>query len=166
MGQAKRTHPGVVQTASTTFSTQQKIEGLFRGWAYPVGGSSQKLAGGTGSYDVGAKVYDSGNQVIGSGEYSSGDMVHAEMAALDDALGKGKQLSDVAKIRVTKGCCRRCAVVMKMLGLADKVGPNTSSSTYSGAYKIPGNVRAALAGKLTLYSIDDMAYVVENGNWW
>lgn len=159
--------PAVLQRAlETSIKTQEEIEGIFRGWAYPIGGSSQKLAGGTGTYDVGAAVYDSGGTRIGSGVYSSGDAVHAEMAALENALASGYGLVNVAKIRVTKGCCRRCAVVMKMLGLVDKIGPNTKSSTYSGAYKIPPNVRAALATKLTKYHIDDMANVVEKGTWW
>ncbi|HEV8578799.1 MAG TPA: SpvB/TcaC N-terminal domain-containing protein [Thermoanaerobaculia bacterium] len=160
--------------ASVSSRKQGELEGVFRRWSYPIGGSDERLpttkgkkkgkSEGTGNYDVGARVFK-GNRVIGRGKYSSGDAVHAELVALDDALAL-YGLDDVTKIRVTKGCCRRCAVVLRVLGLADVVGPTESSPTYSGAYRIPDRVRAALATKLSKYGIDEFAYVIESGTWW
>jgi len=156
--------PGVIQ-CEPSIKTQETIQGIFRNWTYPIGGTSEKKGGGTGSYDVGASVYDDEDEEIGSGVYTSGESIHAEMAALNAAL-KNHTLGDVAKIRVTKGCCRRCAVVLKMLGLDGKVGPNTKSSTYSGAYKLPDRVKNALETQLTKFDIEDMTWVVEKGTWW
>lgn len=146
--------------------TVNKIEGVLRNFPYPIGTSTEVLSGGTGKYDVGAEVYDRHDTVLGSQKYSASEMIHAEMAALEEALQAGNSLDDIASIRVTKGCCRRCAAVLHMLGLADKVGPKLKSSSYGGAYKIPPAVRGELASKLGKFSIDDMAWVVENGSWW
>ena len=175
-----------------SFATKNKIEGLFRGLSYPIGNKEiEKLApddekedsdesddeGGGGAkpakvkkkYDVGAKAYDSKGEVVGDGKYTSGPMYHAEMVAFDQALAAGKS---VAKIRVSKPSCRRCAVVFHLLGMTDKVGPRGSSATAGGSYKIPDNVRAALASRLPSlknysdYSIDQIASVIEGGSWW
>jgi pyrimidine deaminase RibD-like protein len=154
-----------IQLASVPNSTTvNDITGVFWNWSYPIGSSKGLLAKTTDEkYAVGAKVYDDDGDVIGKGEYEND--AHAELNALEDALRRGYSLGDVAVIKVTKGCCRRCAVIMKMLGLADKAGPK-SSSPCTGAYVIPTRVRNALAAKLTKFDIDDMAWVISNGQWW
>jgi hypothetical protein len=151
-----------IQREPTT-KVQSDIEKVFAGWSYPIGSSEEKLAGGTGNYDVGAKVYGAQGNELGAGTYLADS--HAEINALENVLAANHGLGAVAKIRVTKGCCRRCAVVLQVLGLDNKVGPNTSSPC-TGAYAIPPRIRAQIASKLTKFKEDDFCWVISNGTWW
>ncbi len=153
--------------ARTELDRRDEIERGLGSSTYPIGGNSERAAGGEGNYDVSAKVYR-GKKVVGRGKYSSATGVHAEINAVENALENRVPLGKISKILVTKGCCRRCAAVMERLGLADKVGPKETSPTYSGAYAIPTRVKDALESKLagTGWNVDDFVEVVKSRTWW
>jgi tRNA(Arg) A34 adenosine deaminase TadA len=163
---------GVVQRALAA-TKRDALSGIFRNYAYPVGCADGLLAaedekeeeGSKKKYDVAAEVYNAKNELIGLGKYESN--AHAEMNALNNALELGWSLDDIKVIKVSKGCCRRCAVVMKILGIHGKAGPKSSSSC-TGAYVIPAKVQDELGAfcKLQNCTIDDLVWTIANGQWW
>ena len=149
-------------------SQVNELTGMFRNWKYPIGCSNGLLTSSAKDkkkYDVGAKIYDSSKKIIGSGVYENN--THAELNALDDALARGKTIDDISVIKVSKGCCRRCAVVMHILGIADKAGPKSAASC-TGAYFIPGRICKLLAEKRKNKErpIEHILWVISNAEWW
>jgi hypothetical protein len=136
-------------------------------WSYPIGGSSQAAGGGTGNYDVSAEVYVRGRKTPFIGQYSAVTGEHAEMVALAKALVKHK-VTNITKIRVTKGCCRRCAVVMTFFQVEGLVGPNTSSPTSGSA--LPTGVAKTIRKMWTARGLpgtaDNFIHFVQTGQWW
>jgi len=156
------------------------LAGIFRNYSYPIGGATGLLAAEDDDdsdegksegkkkkkkYDVAAEVYNTKDTLIGLGKYEND--AHAEMNALNHALELGWALTDIKVIKVSKGCCRRCAVVMRLLGIHEKAGPKSSSSC-TGAYVIPAKVQTALGTFCTTQNctIEDLVWAIANGQWW
>ena len=109
---------------------------------------------------------------LARGKYQAATMLHAEIAALENALAEGHEISDIRKILISKGSCRRCAAILYLLDLEDLVGPRETSSSYSGAYVVPDGVFKALSRKLethvslNAFDSEDVRSVLCSGSWW
>jgi len=165
-----------VQRSPTT--EEDEIGAEFRKWSYPIGGSNEALAGGTGNYDVGAKVFKDNKEF--SAQYDANTNVHAEIGAIEKSIPRNVKrtatvlahLAKINKIRVTKPCCRRCAVVIRILRLDQKVGPKRSgktSATAGGAYDLPPRIRAAVIAQWQhthTHSGENVVNVIKTKKWW
>lgn len=144
--QPKIAAPPVYRPLPSAFAAQLKVAAMSRAAAIQL--ASEKKTSGFST--CGATVES--DTKMGTGSYTSGTNVHAEIAALEDYLEKGGTLAQITKIKISSPCCKYCYIILDDLGIRDKVeaegeGWGSCSPGSYGWFNAIGKVSAELQKK-------------------
>lgn len=144
--QPKMAAPPAYRPLPSSSAAQLKVAAMSRAVAVQL--SSEKKTSGFST--CGATVES--DTKMGTGSYTSGTNVHAEIAALEDYLEKGGTLAQITKIKISSPCCKYCYIILGDLGILGKVeaegeGFGSCAPGSYGWFNAVGKVSAELQKK-------------------
>lgn len=120
---------------------------------------------GKGQGKCGATIYfkdDEDEISYYEGSYSDVSGFHAEMAALNDFLGEGNEISDITRIEITSPPCKVCNAILNALGVPHLVlvpEGKEDGTGHKSAFKVPDSVLDAVCTKRGITKASLVAYL-------